>query len=124
MSKIVYTSDMHGNEAQFRALVDYILEVKPATIVIGGELPPKGGGFVRDDYIGMQRKFLIERLPELLKPIKHGLPATQIYVAPGNDDCRVNDDALNVHPGLFKNVDGRRIQLPNGLEIVDILLFQ
>lgn len=118
MTKIVYTSDMHGNEAQFRAFADYVLDIKPEIVIIGGELPPKGEGFVRDDYISMQRKFLSDRLPALLKPIKRELPATQIYVTPGNDDCIVNDDVLNAHPDLFTNVDGRRVQVPGGLEIV------
>ncbi|MBS3093449.1 hypothetical protein J4456_02605 [Candidatus Pacearchaeota archaeon] len=53
-----------------------------------------------------------------MKSIKQGLPETQIYLTPGNDDCKVNDDILNAHPDLFTNLDGRRVQLPNGLEIV------
>lgn len=117
-NKLLYTSDMHGNEKQFKTFVDYALEIKPSVIIIGGELPPKGGRFVIDDYIGMQRKFISERLPELLKPIKQGLPKTQIYVTPGNDDCKVNDDVLNANQGLFINVDGKRAQTPSDLEIV------
>nr|AQS29232.1 hypothetical protein [uncultured archaeon] len=31
MTKIVYTSDMHGNEAQFRAFVDHVLEVQTSS---------------------------------------------------------------------------------------------
>lgn len=117
-NRVVYTSDMHGNEAQFRAFVDCVLGVKPSIAIIGGEIPPKGSGFVRDDYIEMQRKFLTQRLPELLEPIKQVLPETQIYVIPGNDDCKVNDDIFNTYPQLLTNVDGKRIKLPGGLEIV------
>ncbi|MDP2926510.1 MAG: metallophosphoesterase [Nanoarchaeota archaeon] len=118
-NRVVYTSDMHGNEAQFRAFVDCILEVKPSIAIIGGDIPPNGSGFARDDYIVMQRKFLTQRLPELLKPIKQVLPETQIYVIPGNDDCKVNDDIFNTYPQLLTNVDGKRIKLPGGFrEIV------
>lgn len=118
MGNVLYTSDMHGNEAQFRALVDYALQVKPEVVIIGGELPPKGGFTITDDYPSMQRKFLGDKLPKLLILIRTQLPQTPIYLMPGNDDCEVNDDVLNSHPDLFTNIDRKKLVLPSGLEIV------
>src|SRR3989344_576947 len=117
-NKVLYTSDMHGNEAQFRAFVEHALQIKPSVIIIGGELFPKGGMRMTPDYPQMQRMFAKERLPELLKPIKQNLPDTPVYLMPGNDDCSVNDDLLGMHPELFTNIDGHRMIMPNGLEIV------
>lgn len=117
-NKLIYTSDMHGNEAQFNAFVDYALQICPSIVIVGGELPPKGGFRIIGDYPQMQRTFLKDRLPNLLKPIKEKLPNTKIFVSPGNDDCAVNDDILNSHPDLFTNIDGKRVQLQSGLEIV------
>lgn len=117
-NKIIYTSDIHGNEKQFRTLVDYALDVKPSIVIIAGELLPKGGYRITDNYPQMQRAFLTERLPYLLRPIKDKLPDTQILVTPGNDDCKSNDDILNDYSNLFTNIDGKRVQLSKSLEIV------
>ena len=109
---------MHGDEKQFRALVEYALQTKPNVVIIGGELLPRGFGKITPGYPYMQRKFAQERLPALLRPIKQNLPDTPIYVIPGNDDCSVNDDVLNEENGIFTNIDGKRVPLPGGLEIV------
>ncbi|MEI6732055.1 MAG: hypothetical protein WCK90_05265, partial [archaeon] len=37
---------------------------------------------------------------------------------PGNDDAMVNDDLLNKQKGLFLNLDGKRISLPCGFDLV------
>lgn len=115
-TKVLYTSDMHGNEAQFKTFVEYALETKPDVVIVGGELLPKGGYKLTEDYPQMQRKFAKERLPELLKPLKE--QKTPVYLMPGNDDCSVNDDVLNDHILSFSNIDGRRFPIPGDLEIV------
>ena len=114
--RVVYTSDMHGNEKQYETFVEYALENKPGVVIIGGELPPKGR--ITEGYPKMQRDFLSQRLPTLLLPIKENHPDTQIYVLPGNDDCAVNDEVLNAHPDLFTNIDRKRVVISGGLEIV------
>ena len=119
MVEILYTSDMHGNEDQYRTFVGHALLIKPEVVIFGGELPPKSGcGGLAEDFIYMQRNFLSNRLPELIRPIKEALPDTQVFVLPGNDDCIVNDDVLDEHPELYSNIDRRRFLIPGGLEIV------
>jgi Icc-related predicted phosphoesterase len=118
MVKILYTSDMHGNEKQYKAFVDYALEVEPNVVIIGGELLPKGAGRrIGNNYIPMQRAFLKERFPRLLNPIGDNLPDTKVFVLPGNDDCSVVDNEFRFFSHL-RNINGKRVSISGGLEIV------
>lgn len=118
--KVLYTSDMHGNKRQFETFVEYALQIKPATVIIAGEIPPKSAVLDTRDtrYIDAQTRFLSEDLPALIKPLKEGLPNTNVFVMLGNDDCAVNLEILNAHPELYQDISGRRVRITADHEIV------
>lgn len=64
--RLVYSSDIHGNESQYRRLVDYAIQNHADALIIGGDIAPKD--LPLGKYIGAQRRFLAERLPKLLEP--------------------------------------------------------
>ena len=59
--KVLYTADIHGNEIQYKILVNYAVEISADTIIIGGDIAPKEA--VRGNYILGQREFLEKKLP-------------------------------------------------------------
>lgn len=118
--KVLFTSDMHGNKKQFETFLEYAAQIKPATVIIGGELAPKDLSISARNsrYIDAQKNFLGNELPMLVKPLKQGLPETNIFVMLGNDDCAVNLDILNSHPELYKEIHGKRFKIDDSHEIV------
>lgn len=118
--KVLYTSDMHGNKRQFEAFLEYAMQIKPATVIIGGELAPKEIGIntVNSKYIDTQRNFLENSLPALIRHLKQSSPKTNVFVMLGNDDCAVNLDVLNAHPELYREIHGKRFKIDDNHEIV------
>lgn len=117
--KILYTSDTHGNMQQLKRFVAYAKEISPDTIILAGEIAPKGsGGYISDSYIETQRSFLETELPTMLRSLKDEKPNCNIYVSMGNDDCTCNLDILTKNdPKIFQVLQGRK-RLTNNLEIV------
>ncbi|MBU1246040.1 MAG: metallophosphoesterase [Nanoarchaeota archaeon] len=113
--KILYTSDIHGNEVQYSKLIQYAIKVSADSIIIGGDIAPKGGAI--EDYIEYQRNFLEYRLPEMLQPLKKYLPNSNLFLMMGNDDCAANMDVLE-NSKLFKVIHNKRIKLTEDFEIV------
>lgn len=115
--KIVYTADLHGNEMQYKKLVDYAMEVSADSVIIGGDIAPKGKPF--SSYISMQREFLEYQLPKLIMPLKKNLPSSGVFLIMGNDDCSVNVDVLKKNDNkLFHLIHGNRLKLNDNFEIV------
>ncbi len=112
---VLYTSDIHGNEVQYSKLIQYAIKISADTIIIGGDIAPKGGSI--EDYIGYQRNFLEYRLPEMLQPLKKDLSNSHLFLMMGNDDCAVNMDTLE-KSNLFKVMHNKRIKLTEDFEIV------
>jgi Icc-related predicted phosphoesterase len=114
--RVVYSADLHGNEVQYGLLVGHAIKQRADSVIIGGDICPKGWN---EDYVGMQRRFLEERLPKLLGPLREALPGTGIYLMMGNDDCAVNLDVLTEKAdGLYEVIHDRRISLGNGFDLV------
>ncbi len=116
--KVLYTSDVHGNTKQLKALVDYALGVRPDTIIIAGELAPKEKRLGTPQYIDSQRRFLQDNFPEIVRSLKVQLPDAAVFVTLGNDDCAVNAKVLDAHSDLFYYVHGKRAPLAEGYDIV------
>lgn len=118
--KVLYTSDMHGNKKQFETFLKYAIQIKPATVIIGGELAPKDVtiDIKNSRYIDAQRNFLGNELPALVKPLKQSLPNTNVFVMLGNDDCSVNQDVLEEHPELYQNIHKQKFKIDDIYEIV------
>ena len=114
--KVLYTSDLHGNRKQYELLVEFALQTKPATIIIGGDLAPKKAEL--SEYLSLQRRFLENDLPALIRPLKHALPDTNVFIILGNDDCSVNADVLDMHPELYQNIHNKRVKLDGDYEII------
>ena len=68
---------MHGNKKQFETFLGYAMRIKPATVIIGGELAPKNIGIDtrNSKYINAQRNFLGNDFPALVGHLKQGLPS-------------------------------------------------
>jgi len=115
--KILYTSDIHGNETQYKKLINYAIKISADTIIIGGDIAPKR--HLADNYIEFQRQFLENRLPEILCPLKEKLPDSKLFLIMGNDDCKINLDVLEEHiPGLYQLIHGERINLTKEFDII------
>ena len=115
--KVLFTSDLHGNLAQYIKLVDYAIDSSADSIIIGGDIAPKD--FPDRFFISGQRRFLEERLPELLSPIKERLPDSRVFLMMANDDCAANLDVLEKDdPNLYQLIHGKRIKLTEQFDIV------
>lgn len=113
--KILFTADFHGNEIQYQKLIEHAKKIVADTIIIGGDIAPKGGAI--EDYVENQRNFLEYRLPEMLKSLKDDLPNSNLFLMMGNDDCKVNMDVLDKNDGLFKVIHNKRVKLTEDFEI-------
>jgi Icc-related predicted phosphoesterase len=114
--KILYTSDIHGNEAQYKKLADFAFRISPDSIIIGGDIAPKG--FPLEVYIESQREFLESRLPELLHPLKAKLPGCRLFLMMGNDDCAANMDVLEKGSSIYQIIHNKRIRLTKEFDLV------
>lgn len=114
---VAFSADFHGNEVQFKKLVDFAKLISADSVIIGGDIAPKRGG--REHFIAMQRAFLSERLPDLLLPFKNTLPDSQIFLMMGNYDCACNLDVLERYDNeLLHLIHGRRLNLTEDFDIV------
>lgn len=58
--KVLFTSDIHGNEVQYRKLVDYAIEISADSVIIGGDIAPKN---FRDDWVIVGQRVFLEDYP-------------------------------------------------------------
>ncbi len=115
--RVLYTSDIHGNETQYQKLVDYAVKISADIVIIGGDIAPKRR--LADNYIEFQQQFFEHRLPEILCPLKEKLPDSKLFLMMGNDDCKANSDMLEKNsPGLYQLIHGKRISLTKKFDIV------
>ncbi|MFC1623560.1 metallophosphoesterase [Patescibacteria group bacterium] len=115
--KVIFTSDIHGNEIQYKKLVDFVVKEKPDFVIIGGDIAPKK--FYQENFIEGQRSFFKNKLPELLNPIKKELPNCKIFLMMGNDDAMSNMDVLEENDGkLFYLIHNKRLKLSDELDLV------
>ena len=117
MPKILYTSDIHGNEIQYKKLIDYAVEITADFVIIGGDIAPKH--FEMSHFITGQREFLKNRLPELLAPLKAKLPDSKLFLMMGNDDCMDNMNVLEEYDNdLCYIIHNKRIKLTDEFDLV------
>lgn len=113
--KVIFTSDIHGNEWQYKKLVEFAIDSSVAAVIVGGDLAPKDEPM---DYIGSQRRFFEKRLPELMGPLQEELPDARVYMMMGNDDCVSNLDVFQKHDALYRDLHMRRFALNEDFDIV------
>lgn len=117
MPKILYTSDIHGNEIQYKKLINYAVGIKADFVIIGGDILPKD--FAKNFFISGQEEFLENKLPKLLLPLKEKLPNCKMFLMMGNDDCGANMDIMEKQNNdLFYLISNRRIKMTDEFDIV------
>lgn len=90
--RIVYTADLHGNIADYRALCDLAAHYGAHTVIVGGDLLPHA---MRQDHaLATQRAFVERELTPLLRDFRSRFPMTAVYLLPGNDDWAAAYDAV------------------------------
>ena len=98
--KILYASDLHGNEDLYNRLIEKAEEKDIKAVVLGGDLCPRRMGTL-EQAISYQKDFLtnffIPKLNELKK---------DVFFIMGNDDFRVNEP-------LFKNLKNDNLKYIN-----------
>ena len=90
--RILYTSDLHGNEGYYRQLLALAGDLRAGAVIIGGDLLPKEGPFATS--LQDQRAFLEDFLGPLLRQARAAELDWQLYWMMGNDDWAVNLDCL------------------------------
>ena len=79
MTKLIATTDLHQHPAKWELLVSALVEQKPDTVLIAGDLLPKYDGFAK------QREFFPE-LRRLLTKVRDDAGA-QVFLYLSNDDA-------------------------------------
>jgi Icc-related predicted phosphoesterase len=111
---ILYTADLHGNEGQYKKLIDFAIKNSVDSVIIGGDITPKTPILVET-----QRDFIRKILPKLILPLKQQLPKANLFLMMGNDDCKTNLPLLEENdPLLYKVIQDRRLKLSEDFDIV------
>lgn len=116
--KIIYTADLHGNEAFYKRLLKKAEEDNINAVVIGGDLCPKGEGSIQSKI--ESQKFFIEKfLIPLFRQFKKENNGKEIYLIMGNDDFRINLKFLEKadKAGILKSLHKKSVKLNSSLDI-------
>lgn len=90
--RLVYTADLHGDIAAYRALCKYAQASAAQALIVGGDLLPHA---IRlGDALDRQRAFVAEQLRPLLAEFRARTPGCAVYLLPGNDDWAAAIGAL------------------------------
>ncbi len=117
MKRILYSSDMHGNEVQYRKLIDYAIESSVDALIIGGDLAPKA--FQSKHFVTGQREFFKDRLPQIFSKLVCERPECNVFLMMGNDDCAFNLDMLESYePNLYRIIHGKRFSLTDEIDLI------
>jgi Icc-related predicted phosphoesterase len=90
MTECFFVSDLHGRLDRYEKLFGAVRSSPPSAVFVGGDLLPHfGRAGAPPDFV---RSYLLPHLGALRKELGSGYP--RLFVIPGNDDPRVNEDAL------------------------------
>ena len=101
MSISFFVSDLHGETARYRKLLEAIRREKPDAVFIGGDILPHGWGVpgsadpASQDFIN---EFLVKNLLALRQALGKDYP--KIFLIMGNDDARADEAAVLEAAGL------------------------
>ena len=106
MTRLVYTSDLHGNLDVYRQAGEAALRYHADALIFGGDLCPgtPDGSSLRLPLD--QPEFILNQLSPLLKTWKQAQPGLRVLAIPGNDDCQTVLLALEelALDGLLENL--------------------
>ncbi len=106
--RVVYTSDLHGRLALYRAAGEAAARYSADALIFGGDLCPGTPRASNVDLPQSQPEFILEELQPLLSTSKRAQPRLRIFAIPGNDDCQTILPALTEleSNGLLENLHG------------------
>jgi Icc-related predicted phosphoesterase len=106
MYKIIFCSDLHGNERLYNKLLDIAVKNKIKAIIIGGDICPHGHMGL-ELGIKYQRDFIEKFLFDYFKKVKE--KNIELFIMMGNDDFKVNFDLMEKaeKKGLIKLLHNR-----------------
>jgi Icc-related predicted phosphoesterase len=96
-----FVSDLHGETARYRKLLEAIRREKPDAVFIGGDILPHGWGVpvsadpAPQDFLN---EFLVRNLRALRQALGKDYP--RIFLIMGNDDARADEAAVLEAAGL------------------------
>ena len=110
--KLLFCSDLHGNEFLYQTLLDYSIKNQIKNILIGGDICPN----VRGDLnlgINCQKEFIHDFLFYFFKKLKNN--GIELFIMMGNDDFKVNYDLLEKaeNNGLIKLLHNKLNKMDN-----------
>lgn len=116
--KIIYTADLHGNEAFYKILLKKAVEENVSAVVIGGDLCGREGTTIREK-IENQKIFLENFLVSLFKEFKQNNKNKEVYLVMGNDDFRINLGVLEKaeENNILKSIHNKSIKLNKNYNI-------
>jgi Icc-related predicted phosphoesterase len=91
----LFASDLHGQRSRYATLCERIGAEAPAAVFLGGDLLPPGTGFGYG-AASEQGDFVTDVLVPGLAPVRRALGPRwpPIFLIPGNDDGRIEDEAF------------------------------
>ncbi len=112
MDECFFVSDLHGDAARYRRLFERIVAEAPAGVFLGGDLLPAALAPARGPD-GAQAEFIAEVLEPGFAAVRAALGgrAPRVFLIPGNDDGRAEEEALVAAAGrgLWEYAHGRRL---------------
>lgn len=82
--RIACTADLHGNIADYRALLAFAAQRNADAVIVAGDLLPHA--MRRDDALETQRRFVERDLAPVLREFRAHHRKVEVYLLPGNDD--------------------------------------
>ncbi len=95
MARLVYTADLHGHLALYRAAGEAALGAEADALIFGGDLCPGTPSASSRDLPDSQPEFLLREVGPLVETWKRSRPALRVFAIPGNDDCATISPALS-----------------------------
>ena len=94
MTRLIYTSDLHGHLPLYEAAGNAALGAEADAIIFGGDLCPGTPSASSIHLPKSQPEFLLQQLRPMLQAWKRARPTLRVFAIPGNDDCQTILPAL------------------------------
>ncbi|MBS1967596.1 MAG: metallophosphoesterase [Chloroflexi bacterium SZAS-1] len=112
--RLVYSADLHGEAAAYRALLGLASTTRAEAVIVGGDLLPHA--IKLDTALAIQQAFIQAELQPLLRAFRAQQPECAIYLLPGNDDwaAAVSNAVALEQEGLAYLIHNQVVQLVAG----------
>jgi Icc-related predicted phosphoesterase len=93
--KLLYTSDLHGNEAHYGRLIAAAREVRPDVVILGGDLLPDDSALDRASMGVGQPKYVSQQFRKHVQTIREQSGCKHVLVIFGNHDWTSSVTAMS-----------------------------